>query len=236
MTRKTLWVIAFLCITGAVSCTKPQQDGRSAECKAMVRLPYKDFEVVICSRGDRFTSGKRGEWSGDNIKIFRQRGKDKVLLRDFEETVFGSTYGVNIEAKDAGLAVTIFSDHFPDWEVVSLFTEVINPETGVSTITPLVPVPPYDAHAVEKLWADINKLEEDMFSGEPREDAHRKFFDLAYGNMFKLRDYAFHNPEAVEKRLKDLRKWDWNDGEVAEVYSQILSQVSYIKGKQVVLK
>lgn len=237
MTRGTLWVFVFFCLICASSCSKPQTFDRSAECRALAKLPYNDFEITICSTGDRFASEKMGQWSGDNIKIFKQRGKEKKLLRDFSETAFGSTYGVYIEAKDKTIEITIFSDQFPGWDVVPLFTEVINLDTGVSTITPLVPVPQYDKRDVEKLWADINKREEDMFPGKSREDTHfQYFFDLAYGNLFKLRDYAFRNPEAIEKRLKDLRKWDWIDGEVAEVYSQILSQVSYMKGKQMVLK
>lgn len=234
--RGTLWVIVFLCFTSAVSCTEPQQYERTAECNYLARWPYKDFEVVICSNGNGLASGKPWQWSGDNIKIFKQKGKKKTLLRDFSKTAFGSIYGVDVEARDKGLAVTIDSDRFPGWDVVPLFTEEINLDTGVSTITPLIAVPPYDAQDVDRLWAAINKSEENMFPGESREDSHWKFFDLAYGNLFKLRDYAFRNPEEIEKRLKKLRKWDWNDGEVAEVYSQILSQVSYMKGKQVVLK
>jgi hypothetical protein len=202
----------------------------------MARWPYKDFEVVICSNGNGLGSEKPGEWSGDNITIFKQKGKEKTLLRDFTETAFGSTYGVTIEAKAKGLAVTVDSDRFPGWDVIPLFTEYIDLDTGVSTITPRISVPVYDAQDVDRLWAAINKREEDMFPGELREDAHGKFFDLVYNNLFRLRDYAFRNPDAVEKKLNDLRKWDWNDGEVAEVYSQVRSQVSYMKGKHVVLK
>jgi len=36
--------------------------------------------------------------------------------------------------------------------------------------------------------------------------------------------------------MKRLAKWDWNDGEVAEVYSAIFNVVSYIEGKKTELK
>jgi hypothetical protein len=201
-----------------------------------VKLPYKDFEIFICSKGGQFTSEKEKQWSGDSIKIYKKKGNEKTLLRDFAETTFGSTSGVTIEAKNEALLITIDSEDYPDWKAQPLLTENIRLDTGAATITPLVPVPAYDQKAVEKLWAEINKNEADMFPGQSREAAHQKFFDFAYTNLFKLRDYAFRNPQEIEKKLKDLRKWDWNDGEVAEVYSQILSQVSYLIGKQVVLK
>jgi hypothetical protein len=230
-----------------VSCTRQKQDSQSinanqkqneqsAECSSDGEVPYKDFEIVICSNGDQFTSEKEKQWSGDNIKIYKQKGKEKTLLRDFAETAFGSTSGVAIEAKNDSLLITIDSEDYPDWTAQPLFTENISLDTGAASITPLVPVPVYDQKIVEKLWAEINKNEADMFPSQSREDAHQKFFDLAYTNLFKLRDYAFRNPQEIEKKLKALRKWDWNDGEVAEVYSQILSQVSYMMGKQVVLK
>jgi hypothetical protein len=248
MMRRTVGVLLTIGLICAVSCTRQKQQEQSrdtkqlqheqsAECGSLARVPYHDFELLICGNGDQFTADKEKQWTGDGIKIYKQQGKEKTLLRDFAETALGSSYGVTIETKDDSLMITISSDDYPDWKVAPLFTEVIRLDSGVSTITPLVPVLPYDPKTVEKLWADIDKNESDMFSGQAQEDTHfQTFFDLAYTNLFKLRNYAFHNPEEVEKKLKDLRKWDWNDGEVAEVYSQILSQVSYMKGKQVILK
>jgi len=245
--RRMIGVLMVICLICGVSCTRQKQDAQSinakqkqyeqsAECSSVAKIPYKEFEIVICSNGDQFTSENEKQWSGDNIKIYKQKGKEKTLLRDFAETAIGSTSGVTIEAKNDSLLITIDSEDYPDWTARPLFTETISLATGVASITPLVPVPVYDQKIVEKLWVEIDKNETDMFPNQAREDAHQKFFDLAYTNLFKLRDYAFRNPQDIEKKLKALRKWDWNDGEVAEVYSQILSQVSYMMGKQAVLK
>ena len=245
---KMVGVLLAFGLICAVSCTRQKQQEQardskqiqheqSAECGSLARVPYHDFELLICGNGDQFTADKEKQWTGDGIKIYKQRGKEKTLLRDFAETAFGSIHGVTIEAKNDSLIITVDSEDYPEWKVKPLFTETIRLDTGASTITPLVPVPPYDPKTAEKLWADINKNESDMFPGQAQEDTHfQKFFDLAYTNLFKLRNYAFHNPEEVERKLKGLRRWDWNDGEVAEVYSEILSQVSYMKGKQVILK
>lgn len=245
--RRTIGVLLVFSLICGVSCSRQKQAAQSinanqkqyeqsAECSSLAKVPYKYFEIVICSNGDQFTSEKEKQWSGDNIKIYKQKGKEKTLLRDLAETAFGSTSGVTIEAKNDSLLITLDSEDYPDWKAQPLFTENIRLDTGAATITPLVPIPAYDQKTVEKLWAEINKNEADMFPGQSQENAHQKFFDLAYTNLFKLRDYAFRNPQEIEKKLKALRKWDWNDGEVAEVYSQILSQVSYMMGKQVVLK
>lgn len=245
--RRIIGVLLVICLICGVSCTRQTQDSQStnenqkqfeqsSDCNSLAKFPHKDTEIVICSNGEQFTSEKKKRWSGDNIKIYKEKGGQKTLLRDFTETTFGSTSGVTIEATEDTLLITIDSEDYPDWTARPLFTESISLDTGVSIITPLVAIPDYDQKVVEMLWAAINKNEADMFPGQSPVDAHGKFFDLAYPNLFKLRDYAFRNPLEIEKRLKDLRRWDWNDGEVAEVYSQILSQVSYMMGKKVVLK
>lgn len=248
MTRRSFWLILLLCAACPVSCTKeqkqnegssavqPTQFERTAECNALAKWPYKDLTLLVCGNGEALTSEKAGAWSGDNIKLYRQRGSERVLIRNFEDTVFGSTYGVLVEATEKGVAVTVSGDRLPEWDVEPVFREEIDLATGASGITPLVPVPDYDAEDVEKLFAAINNREEEVFPGRSPEDAHGKFLELVYGNLFKLRDYGFRNPRAIEAKLMELRKRDWNDGEVAEVFAQLLSQVSYLKGKQVAVK
>lgn len=238
MRRHSLLILLFLLVTALVSCEKPQQQVREQadECAGMAKWPYRDFDLIICSMGEGLSSVRKGQWSGDSIRLFRQKGKDRVLLRDFSETTFGATSGVNIEAEDVSLAVTVFSDTLPDWEAVPLYTEEIDLATGNGIITPLIPVPRYDAQEVARLAAAINKREEEMFPAGSGEDTHGKFLDLVYGNLFKLRDYGFGNPEAIEKKLLSLSECEWNDGEIAEVFSDLLSQVSYMKGKKISLK
>jgi hypothetical protein len=196
------------------------------DCGHISKLRIKGNEIVICSRGD-FFSAKGNIIKGDGLVIYQRIGNSLKQLRDLtdvsptlEEVVTVITDGIRI------MKITVTSSELPDWNTVPLFDEIFDFAIKSSTIRPLRKIRKFDMKDAERRFLEINKSRDEIFENSKK--TGRDYLSVIYEYLFILRDYAFSKPALIGEYYKKLQQLDWLDGEVAEEFSILYSQVSYI--------
>ncbi len=198
----------------------------SEECEHSYKWKVKDYHIEFCAVSTSFNSAGPGKWAGSAFKIYKLWNHRKKLIKDFSENNF--TYlELQVAIKGTELFITVPTDRPSDWKSIPLFTEKVNLDTDATTIYPLVKLPRYNEKLIEQLIREIDNV--DFYD-------KNTFLKVVYTNFFKLRDFAFYEPSKIEAKLRIFEKRGWNDGEVSEIYNEIMRQIEYIKGKKIVIE
>lgn len=196
------------------------------DCSHISKLRIKGNEIVVCSRGDLF-SAKGNIVKGDGLVIYQKTGNNLKQIRDLMGVSPTSEEVVTVETDSTRLLkITVSSSEFPAWKSVPLFEETLHFDSKSSTIRPLRKIQEFNLKDAEARFSEIDKSHDQIFKNAKK--AGVDYLSFLYGDLFKLRDYAFSNPSLIETYYKKLQRLDWLDGEVAEVFSTLYAQVYYI--------
>lgn len=144
------------------------------------------------------------------------------FIAQADEFGFGVDYKL---AKDI-LKITSYFDTYPDFKPVQFFVDSID-LSKIPATHDRRPIYTPKLVSKEEIVKDISFL-------KIGEATYRKLYQRKYGpavlyeHLFKLRDYAFSDPVKVAEYLKKMEDYWWNDGEVAEVFSNIQRDVEMI--------
>ncbi len=218
--------IKILILTAVICAPLTSIADTLKDCGHISKLSIKRNELIVCSRGELF-SAKGNTIKGDSLVIYQRIGNDVRQLRDLtgvsptmEEVVTVKTDNIR------RVTITVLSSEFPAWKSVPLFEEVFDFDTKTSTIRSLRKTQKFDMKAAESRFLEINKSHDEILKKSKK--MGRDYSSFLYGNLSRLRDYAFSNPSLIETFFKKLQHLDWVDGEVAEVFSTLYAQVSYV--------
>jgi len=189
-------------------------------------VKIKSGKLLICYFGSKPEIKKNGWVSVTGVSFHRlMKGLNKRVEFIVQEDEYG--IGIDYKVKETILNILWYIETYPGFRSTPFFSEKINIDSN-NIIKNYHIVYKYNQYS-EKEIADSVKF---LRLGEKE---YRKLYFNNYGpgkiysELFKLRDYAFKDPEFIELELKKMENYWWCDGEMAEVLEGIQNNVMMIK-------
>lgn len=214
--------LASLLISCSLAVPGAFASAPDAACNGIDTLIYSNSEIDLSICHGEYTKidqSKLGQWQGCDDAMVQIREKRHGQLSQYADCLTNRIRQFKIE--DNALLLNHSYTEYPGFDEKPLLVERLDLATRTKKYIFKKQFP-----ACSK--KDVDSSVRQIDSGMTNQSDMKKYFDLVYGGLFKLRDCAKSDPASVIAAYKRFEKKALFDGEVAETFSELFEEVRLI--------
>lgn len=207
------------CILAAPGAFASEPD---TACSGIDTLVYSNSEIDLSICHGEYTKidkSKLSQWQGCDDAIVQIRDKRHGQLSQYADCMANKIRQFKIE--DNALLLNHFYTEYPGFDEKPLLIERLDLATRSKKY---IFKKQFSACSKKDIDSSVRQID----SGMANQPDMKKYFDLVYGGLFKLRDCTKSDPTSALAAYKSLEMKALFDGEVAETFSELFEEVRLI--------